>query len=207
MARKNIIRQSDFPYHVYSRSNNRYWFKIPLYRMWDLCFECFEYGLKFAPVNIHCFVLMNNHYHLLITTPNRDLDKFMQAFNRKLSQSINREARVSNHKFANGYKWTIIDSESYLHNIYRYIYQNPIRAKLCQFCLDYPYSSLRYTPSQVKKIKLSTHIDYFQNRAWMEHRNGDEFDKTIKKALHKRTFRVSSNERTFIIKSLKKKAT
>lgn len=203
MARKKLIRQNAFPYHVYIRSNNRDWFQLPLNRMWDLCIECFQYGLEHAHVRIHSFVLMKNHYHVLLTTPNCDLDKFMRAFNRKLSQRINKEAGVINHKFANGYKWTIVDSRSYLFNIYRYIYQNPVRAGLCRLCVDYPYTSLRMTPAQVRKLQIKPHLDYFEHQCWMEKRHGAEFDKAIKKGLKKRTFTLANAERIFIHQVLK----
>ncbi|MDH5415359.1 MAG: transposase, partial [Flavobacteriaceae bacterium] len=125
MARKQLIRQNQYPYHVYIRSNNKDWFQIPMYRMWDICYECLVYANDKCPVEIHSFVLMANHYHMLITTPNEDLDKFMEFFNRRLSQKINSISEQKNHKFANGYKWTIINSQNYLYTVYRYIYQNP----------------------------------------------------------------------------------
>lgn len=198
MPRKNLIRQNQYPYHVYIRTNNKNWFNIPQFRIWELCFECFQYALNFEPIIIHAFVLMGNHYHLLLTTPACNLDKFMEHFNRRLSKEINKEAKIQNHKFANRYKWTIVNSKSYLYNIYRYIYQNPVRAKLCQLCIDYPYSSLRFSPSQMKTLGIKVHINYFSHRLWMETKNGNEFDEVIRKGLNKSTFQVSNKTRPLI---------
>ncbi|MFT6069807.1 MAG: putative transposase [Bacteriovoracaceae bacterium] len=207
MPRKNLIRQNEFPYHVYIRTTNKDWFKIPLFRIWELCYECLSYALEKETVIIHAFVLMGNHYHLLVSTPNSNIDKFMEHFNRRLSKEINKEARIQNHKFANRYKWTIVDSKSYLFNIYRYIYQNPVRASLCQFCIDYPYSSLRYSPAQIRKLGIKVHLDYFDYRQWMEERHGSELEDTIRKGLSKPLFKFNKQCRRGIQNILKSQPT
>lgn len=198
MPRKNLIRQNQFPYHVYIRTTNKDWFTIPLSRMWELCFECLLYALEKETVIINAFVLMANHYHLLVTTPECNLDKFMEHFNRRLSKEINKEARMMNHKFANRYKWTIVGSKSYLFNIYRYIYQNPVRVNLCHLCIDYPYSSLRFSPEQIRKLRLKVHMDYFTHRVWMEQRHGSELENTIRIGLNKPHFKYNKNSRSQI---------
>jgi len=203
MARRNLIRQSSFPYHVYIRSNNKDWFRIPLYQMWELTLESLSYAQSKSPVDLHCFVLMSNHYHLLLTTPNSDIDKFMQNFNRNLSNRIKRISGAENHKFANRYKWTIVDSKNYLWNIYRYIYQNPIRAKLCKICIDYPYSSLRLSPMQRMKLNFKVHISYFKNREFMENVFCAETVSVIKKSLKKERFELSQKDRKFVRMKLK----
>lgn len=198
MPRRKLIRQNQFPYHVTIRSNNKEWFKIPLYEMWELCYECLLYAQEKAQTNIHSFVLMSNHYHLLISTPQSNLDKFMEAFNKRLSHSIKRFNGAENHKFANRYKWSIIESYNYLINVYRYIYQNPVRAGLCKLCLDYPYSSLRFSPMQTRKLGITVHIDYFKYRSMMDSHQSNEINETIRKGLKKEKFAVSSRSRTYV---------
>lgn len=202
MPRPKLIRQNQFPYHVYIRSNNKEWFRLPLYEVWELCYQSMLYALAKCPVVIHSFVLMSNHYHLLVTTPNSDLDKFMEYFNKKLSSEIKKNAQAINHKFANRYKWTMIDNKDYLFNIYRYIYQNPVRKKLCDLCIDYPYSSLRFSPLQINKLGIQTHVDYFKHRVWMEEQKGSEFNQTIRLGLRNKYFNVSNKTRTFIEQEL-----
>jgi len=195
MARKKIIRQNQFPYHVYIRTNNRTWFEIPMHQMWDLSYECLIYALKKRPVSLHAFVLMSNHYHMIVSTPDANLDQFMEFFNRKLSQRINELSRFKNHKFSNGYKWTIIDSSNYLYSIYRYVYQNPVKANLCQLCFDYPYSSLRFSPSQIKDLNLRPHLNYFKYRSWFEEDQSGEVNKTIGNGLTKTYFKIAKKTR------------
>ena len=203
MPYKKLIRQKQHPYHVYLRSNNKNWFKIPLYIMWDITYECFMYALEKVPVDIHCFVLMGNHYHLLLTTPNKDLDQFMYYFNGMLSREIRKFSGAENHKFGSRYKWSIVDTESYLHNIYRYIYQNPVRAGLCDLCSDYPYTSLRYSPSRTRNLKIRVHVSYYKNRKFMESKFSIDSIQTIRKGLKKDKFSINPNTRVFIKNKLK----
>ena len=202
MPRKKLERQPNFPYHVTTRANNREFFKVPMHRLWNIFYDALIYARQRVDVKLHSFVLMGNHYHLIITTPNCNLDKFMESFNRKLSWEMKKVVRDHNHKFANRYKWTIIKSRAYLYNVYRYVYQNPVRAGLCRMCLDYPYSSLRLTPTQKLSLRLNPHLCYFRHRSWMEQSIGVEFDTAIKKALRRSEFSLSVNERKFVRESL-----
>lgn len=204
MGYKKLIRQNHFPYHVYLRSNNKDWFKIPLYKLWDISYDCFEYALEKAPVHLHCFVLMGNHYHMLLTTPNNDLDQFMYHFNGRLSREIRKFSSAENHKFGSRYKWSIVETQSYLHNIYRYIYQNPVRAGLCQLCSDYPYSSLRFSPSQKRALKLKVHLSYYEYREFMEAGCGQELLGVIRRGLRKSRFEIPKKTRIFIQNEMNK---
>lgn len=200
MPRRKLIRQNKYPYHAYIRTSNKSWFDIPLYEVWEICYNSLLIAHEIVPVEIHVFVLMSNHYHLILSTPDSNIDKFMEYFNKTLSNRIKRYSGAENHKFANRYKWTIIDSKAYLFNIYRYLYQNPVRANLCKKCLDYPYTSLRFSPMQKRKLKIKVHIDYFKFREWMDQLNGGELNSTIKKGLAKKYFALSNQTRVQIKK-------
>lgn len=188
MPRRKLIRQNTFPYHVTTRTNNKDWFKIPLCDVWDICKEAFIYSLKRRQVVVHCFVLMGNHYHLLMTTPESNIDEFMKYFNLRLSQLISKESRVINHKFSNRYKWTIVDNQKYLKHVYRYIYQNPVRARLVVNPLEYPYSSLHFTRFESKYFNHQPHFQYYKNKAWFEERLSEEFNKILKLGLRHKSF-------------------
>ena len=84
---------------------------------------------------------MNNHYHMLLYTPLENIDKFMQFFNQNLGKSIAKQAGRINRIFGASYKWNLIISGQYHKNVIRYIYQNPVRARLVSKCGDYPYSN------------------------------------------------------------------
>ena len=192
MTRKKLIRQNSFPYHVTMRTNNKDWFQIPMCDVWDICKQSLKYAIAKNSVVIHSFVLMGNHYHLLLTTPNEDIDKFMQSFNLNLSRLITKKSGVINHKFSNRYKWTIVAEQNYLLNVYRYIYQNPVRAGIAVNCFSYPYSSLHFTSYESKLFNHYTHIDYAQEKLWLERNYGDDFNQIIKNALTKETFKKTT---------------
>lgn len=204
MPRRKLIRQAQFPYHAYIRTSNKDWFNIPLYEVWEICFESLLKANQKVPVQIHAFVLMSNHYHMVLSTPDSNIDKFMECFNKDLSQKIKKHNGSINHKFANRYKWTIIDSTKYLYNIYRYLYQNPVRARLCEKCIDYPYSSLRFSQKQFIQLKIEVHIDYFKYREWMDQHNPGELNSTIRKGLSQSTFRLPRDTRAYITKQFKR---
>lgn len=202
MPRRLLIRQSEFPYHITTRTNHKTWFQIPMYEVWDICKEALIYANLKNPVKIHCFVLMSNHYHLVVSTPDCDIDRFMMHFNRKLSLLIQANKGVINHKFSNRYKWSIISTNSYLKNVYRYVYQNPVRAKVVEKSIDYPYSSLHFTRFEGRKINFFPHFIYRNEKIWFEQSLGSDFDMTIRKGLSQARFKVSSKASTYIKKTL-----
>lgn len=142
MPRKLLIRSENLPYHVTSRSHNKEQFPLPIKRVWELANYSFKEANEIHPINLISFVLMSNHYHLLLYTPNGNLDRFMYEFNKRLALKIHSEAGVINQVFGGRYKWCLIQSQQYLSNCYRYVYQNPVRAGLVKRCEDYPFSTL-----------------------------------------------------------------
>ncbi len=142
MTRANLIRTNLYPYHVTTRTNNKEWFDIPLSEVWKICLHSLRHANDICPVEIISFVLMSNHYHLILKTPNQDIDKFMYEFNKRLSLIIRSRSERINKVFGGRYKWCLIRSQTYLYNCYRYVYQNPVRANVVSRCENYPYSTL-----------------------------------------------------------------
>lgn len=143
MPRKPLIRSKTLPYHVTSRTNNKEWFSLKLSEVWKIAQRTLKEASHVHPVSVVSFVLMNNHYHLILHTPEGNLDKFMYEFNKRFALEIKRRSGHINHIFGGRYKWCLIESQKYYMNCYRYVYQNPIRAGLVERCEEYPYSSLR----------------------------------------------------------------
>jgi putative transposase len=193
MPRKNLIRQNLYPYHVTTRTNNKDWFKIPLAHVWDLFLNSLEFAYAKYKVKIHSFVLMSNHYHLLISTPNEDIDLFMMHLNREFSRLIESKSGRINHKFSNRYKWTIIGKESYLYNVSRYIYQNPVSAGICKMCIHYPYSSIHMEEFQFSSFQLDPIIKYSEAKEWYENEMPPENRKLIQSGLKHYKFAIAKN--------------
>jgi putative transposase len=142
MPRKNLIRSAELPYHVTARVNNREIFPLEIEKVWNiftnLCLEC----TIVYEVQIHAFVLMPNHFHLIITTPKYDLGKVMEHFMKSGTKTINSFSGRSGRIFGGPYHWSLIGSTIYFANALKYVYRNPVRANLCAIVETYRYSTL-----------------------------------------------------------------
>ena len=94
---------------------------------------------------IHAYCLMGNHYHLLIETPDGNLSHGMRQLNGVYTQRFNRKYRRAGHVFQGRYKAIIVQKDSYLLELARYIVLNPVRAKMVRAAKDWPWSSYRAT--------------------------------------------------------------
>lgn len=77
----------------------------------------------------HGYCLMANHYHLLIETPKGNLSLAMRQLNGMYTQSFNRRHQTVGHLFQGRYKAILVEKESYLLELCRYIVLNPLRVK------------------------------------------------------------------------------
>lgn len=141
MARLPRFVLSGLPQHVIQRGNNRqrilfdeedYWF------LWEKLGAAAE---KFD-CSIHAYVLMPNHFHLLIT-PQRDngIGKLMQYVGRYYVQYFNRRHERVGTLWEGRYRATLLDPEDYLLPISHYVEANPVRAGLVAQSGDYDWSS------------------------------------------------------------------
>ena len=142
MARPLRIEYEGAFYHVTSRGNER---RKVFYAKAD--YEKFIFYLRDAQGKygylLHCYVLMTNHYHLLIETPHGNITKVMHYINGCYTSYINRRRKRSGHLFQGRYKAVLIDRDSYILELSRYVHLNPVRAKLVAKPQDYPHSSYR----------------------------------------------------------------
>ena len=140
MARPLRIEYEGALYHVLSRGNNkqtifrsdpdRRTFLKTLARM----SERFE-------VDIFAFVLMDNHYHLLLRTNRANLSKSMQWLGTTYTTIFNLRNSQKGHLFQGRFKSILVENESYLTQLSCYIHRNPLRAGLVQRMVHYPWSS------------------------------------------------------------------
>src|SRR5262245_51770683 len=77
----------------------------------------------------HAYCLMENHYHLLVETPKANLAIGMRQLNGIFTQSFNRRHRRVGHLFQGRFKAILVEKESYLLELCRYIVLNPVRVK------------------------------------------------------------------------------
>ena len=106
---------------------------------------------------IHAFCLMDNHYHFEIETPRGNLSQAMQWLNTAYTVSFNRRHGRSGHLFQGRYKATLVDKETHLLALTRYIHLNPVRAGMVARPEEYVWSSYRdYITSRREWVWLQT---------------------------------------------------
>ena len=93
----------------------------------------------------HAYCLMGNDYHLVIETRDSTLSLGMRQLNGVFTQRSNRRHRRVGHVFQGRYKAIIVQKESYLRELARYVVLNPVRAGMVRSARDWPWSSYRAT--------------------------------------------------------------
>mgnify|MGYP002075353023 CR=1 FL=1 len=93
----------------------------------------------------HAYCLMDNHYHLVIETPEANLARGMRQLNGIYTQRYNRRHRTVGHLFQGRYKAILIQKESHLLEVSRYVVLNPVRAKAVAKVEQWKWSSYRGT--------------------------------------------------------------
>jgi len=128
MARPLRIEYSGAMYHVMNRGNQRQ----DVFRKKADCetfVEKLEYFSVLFNVDIYCYVIMNNHFHLLLRTKEANLGRFMQSFLTSFTLTLNRRNQKSGHLFQGRYKAQLVESQEYISKLSRYIHLNPLRIK------------------------------------------------------------------------------
>jgi len=149
----------EFPgalYHVTSRGNARR--KVFLH---DSDREAFLVTLAWVVERFkwicHAYCLMDNHFHLMIETPEANLSRGMRQLNGVYTQRFNRRHRKVGHLFQGRFKSILVERDSYLLELARYVVLNPVRAKMVKTADDYAWSSYRATMGFVPAVAgLST---------------------------------------------------
>jgi len=144
MARPLRIEYDGAVYHITSRGNA----KKPIYKE-DEDRRIFLDVLHRANTRYnwlcHAYCLMNNHYHLIIETPDGNLSHGMRQLNGVYTQLFNRRHNRVGHIFQGRYKAILIQKESHLLEVSRYVVLNPVRAKAVKDPEEWKWSSYRGT--------------------------------------------------------------
>ncbi|MEK6749131.1 MAG: transposase [Pseudomonadota bacterium] len=142
MARPLRIEFSGALYHVTSRGDRR-----------EDIFDDNDDRIKFLAILAevvqrfnwicHAYCLMTNHYHLVVETPDGNLSKGMRQLNGMYTQASNRRHARTGHLFQGRFKGILVDKDSYLLELARYVVLNPVRASMVKHPGKYPWSSYR----------------------------------------------------------------
>jgi len=102
-------------------------------------------------VGIAGFCLMPNHYHLLVQTPLANLSRFMRHIDGVYTQRFNRAHNCDGSLFRGRYKAILVEADTYLLELLRYIHRNPLRAGLVSRLDRYAWSSHKGYLSRSRK--------------------------------------------------------
>lgn len=91
----------------------------------------------------HAYCLMTNHYHLVTETPNANLSRGMRHLNGVYTQRINKLNNRSGHVLQGRFKSVLVEKDSHLMELARYVVLNPVRAKMVRSTKDWKWSSYR----------------------------------------------------------------
>jgi putative transposase len=116
----------------------------------------------------HAYCLMTNHYHLLLETPEANLSRGMRQLNGVYTQRFNRRHGRVGHVFQGRFHGVLVERESHLVELARYVVLNPVRAGMVAAAEDYRWSSLRATLGLTpppRWLSVSTLLSAFGSRA------------------------------------------
>lgn len=92
-------------------------------------------------LKVSAYCLLQNHYHLLVQTPDGNIARCMRHINGVYTQRFNRSHDTDGQLFRGRYKAVLVEGDSHLLEVMRYIHRNPLRAGLVKCLDDYPWSS------------------------------------------------------------------
>ena len=127
-------------YHVIARGNNKeYIFKESIDKGYFI--KQLKESIEGMNYRIFGYILMDNHYHILIQTMDKKLQEIMHQINNKYSKYFNAKYKRVGHVFQGRYKAILVQDERYLIWVLRYIHQNPVQAGICETVSGYKWSS------------------------------------------------------------------
>ena len=155
MARPLRIEYPNAFYHVTARGNER----KEIFRD-ESDKERFLDYLESAVIRykavIHVYCLMNNHYHLLLSTPSGNLSRIIRHINGAYTVYFNKRHHRVGHLLQGRYKAILVDADEYAGELSRYIHLNPVRAGVVETPEKYLWTSYIYYIGEKKTVPWLT---------------------------------------------------
>lgn len=130
-----------------------------------------EFSERFD-IHVFAFVLMDNHYHLLVRTRHANLKKAMHWFGTTYTQRFNRRHFRNGHLFQGRYKSIIVENDAYMLQLSYYIHRNPLRGGIVKRLADYRWSSYlsyAYGRKAPEWLSMDLILSQFESKDRHEH--------------------------------------
>ncbi|HTQ98888.1 MAG TPA: transposase [Candidatus Acidoferrum sp.] len=148
------------PQHIIQRGNNRQpCFKSPA--DYPVYLNYLDKAARLHCVDIHAWVLMGNHVHLLVTPIGSEgVSGMMQALGRDYVAYYNKRHQRTGTLWEGRFRSCLIDTEHYLLRCYRYIELNPVRAGMVTAAEHYRWSSYHTNAWGARSELIVPHAEY-----------------------------------------------
>jgi putative transposase len=150
----------EVPIHIIQRGNNRlkcFFVDADFLVYLDLL----QYAALKGDCDVHAYVLMSNHIHLLVTSKDKyGPASMMKSLGERYVQYINRRHARSGTLWGGRYRSCLVQSERYLMVCHRYIELNPVRAEMVTHPAIYPWSSYRRNAHGEANSLITPHYLY-----------------------------------------------
>lgn len=199
--RKSFIQNPDCAYFISSRCINREWFVLPIDVVWEIAeLQLFFLAHAFG-FEIYGFILMGNHYHLLVIAPRGNLSEGMAYFQREFAREISRRANRINRTFCDRFHRTKIESFHHFQIAYKYLFRNSVKANLCEKVEQYPYSSLKGVLGLQKILIPMAYDDLLFDDVegtlkWLNMAPNEQNWEDTRKALRRSVFTLANKNKT-----------
>ena len=166
MARPWRVEYEGAYYHVLSRGNER----------GDIFFNDGDRKRFLATLgeaaerfklDVFAYVLMGNHYHLLLRTNQPNLSRAMQWLGLTYARRLNNRRKRSGHLFQGRFKAMLVENDAYMVQLSCYIHRNPLRAKMVRRLIEYRWSSYpvyAYGKKGPPWLKTDLILSHFEGR-------------------------------------------
>ena len=157
MPRRARLMLAGIPVHITHRGNNR---QRCFYAESDYAFYLFHLRrlLPHSQCWLHAYCLMSNHVHLLLTPQKLDsCARLMKRLAQLHTQYVNRTYQRSGTLWEGRFNSSLVQSEEYLLNCYRYVELNPVDARLCRHPTEYEWSSCRTNANGAPDPAITPH--------------------------------------------------
>lgn len=162
MARLPRYVLPGYPQHIIQRGNNRQQILFDEADYWFL-WERLKSGAEKFRCDLHAYVLMPDHFHLLVTPKQENgIGKLMQYVGRYYVQYFNDRYERTGTLWEGRYRGTLLDPETYLLTCSRYLELNPVRAGYVDQPESYDWSSYGFNASGREDALLTPHPEYLK---------------------------------------------